>query len=233
MFKRNDRLASVSLAVCAGVTAVAGVATGVAVPAGATGGGGTVAAVLVPSYASAAAPKFLTASQLPQGARYGTWKAQPVRAGLPSPRTFCLGGTMAASTTTFTPFRSGTEAGAQHFVAVGLSEARAKGLADRLRTKIEGCFKEWLELTGGTIYKGKKINASWRRYGTYDIADGMTVWGVFTVPPKPTPPTTHLYAVGREGRTVSVLHLGLNGAEKVAPHADFTVTAETALRQLY
>lgn len=232
MFARNDRLASVSLAVCAGVTAIAGVATGVAVPAGATGGGGVPAAI-APSYASADAPKFLTASQLPQGTRYGTWKAQSVRSGLPNPRTFCLGGTMAASTTTFTPFRSGTEAGAQHFIAVGLSEARAANLVTKLRTKIEGCFKEWLELTGDTIYRGKKIDASWRRYGSYDIANGLTVYGVFTVPPKPTPPTTHLYAVGREGRTVSVVHLGLNGAEKYAPHADFTTTAETALRQLY
>lgn len=236
MFKRNDRMASVLLAVCAGITAIAGVATGVAVPAGAVGRGSAAESAFPSGLRGVAAevtPTFLTAAQLPQGPRYKTWKAQPVRDGLPNPRAFCLAGTMAAETTRYTVYKSGTEAGAQHFVVQGRSEARAAALAAKLKTKIEGCFQEWLQLTGPGIYEGKKIFASWRRYGTYDIADGMTVWGVFTTPPKPTPPTTHMYAVGRDANTVSVIHLGLNGAEKYAPGADFTATAQTSMRQLY
>lgn len=233
MIKRNERLASVSLAVCAGITAVAGLATGVVVPAGAAGGR-AVSASLVPAVASGPTEaKFLTAAQLPQGPRYRSWKAMPARAGLPDPRTFCLGGTMSPTTTSYTAYRSGTEAGAQHFIAVGATDARATALAAKLKAKIQGCFQEWLELTGHSIYQGKRITASWKRYGTYDVADGLTVWGVFTSPPKPTPPTTHLYAVGRDGRTVTVLHLGLNGVQKDAPAGPFTETAETAMREMY
>jgi hypothetical protein len=228
----RDRLASVALAVCAGVTAIAGVATGVAVPAGAVGSP-TVNAAAFGAAEATAGPRYLTASQLPQGSRYGTWETGRAHKGLPYPRTFCLGGTMSASTTSYTTFESSTEAGAQQYVSTRATEAGAVYLVGKLRSAIEACHKAWIKLTSNGIYKGKKIKAGWQRYGTFDVADGMTVWGVFTTPPKPTPPTTHMYAVGREGRTVTVLHIGLNGTAGTAPVEPFTDVAETAVRQLY
>ena len=57
---------------------------------------------------------------------------------------------------------------------------------------------------------------------------------MFTVPPKKAAdPMTHMFAVGREGSTVMVVHMGVVGAKSRAPVNSFTTTAKKALRRLY
>ncbi len=44
---------------------------------------------------------------------------------------------------------------------------------------------------------------------------------------------THMFAIGRDDATVTVVHLGVTGEKKKAPRASFTADAKEALEQLY
>jgi hypothetical protein len=229
----NRRVTSVALAACAGITAIAGVATGIAVPAGAAGGRGgdsASAAVVAPVVAS---PRFLTAAQLPVSNRFGAWSASAVKPGLPTPRKFCLTG-MPSDGTRYETFRSVKSAFGEEYVTVAETPESADALVRQLRTAIQGCHKYWLNTVSKGVYKYGKITASWSRYATYDISDGLRIYGVFTVPPKKAAdPMSHMFAIGREGASVMVLHLGVTGSKDKAPVNSFTTTAKRALRELY
>lgn len=249
-------LATAALALFAGATAIAGTVAGLGVPAAASSAAepatgeigtavsrgqiGTAAsrgqigtAVSRGQIGTAVAvnPTFLTSSQLPQGKRYGSWSASRVYSGTPKSPVFCLDDALPAADTRYVSYKGKKNVAAQEFVTETESEAAAVALVSSLRTQIQDCYTEWLDLKIPAYSSGKR-KASWKRYGTEKIEDGMTVFGVFTVPPKGFAKTTHLYAVGRDGNAVMVLHLGVLGSRGDAPVKSFTKSGKRALRQV-
>ncbi|GAA0622366.1 hypothetical protein GCM10009547_26540 [Sporichthya brevicatena] len=228
----RGRIATAALALCAAGTAFGGLVAGLGVPAAATD-----VAAPAPSEKQeigvgvSRLPSFLKTSQLPQGSRYGKWKASGVYTGTPRNPKFCLGhDVLPAAETRYRTYRGKKNVAAEEFVTIADNEAAAAALVSKLRTQIQGCYSEWLDADIPQYREGKR-SASWKRYNTYAVEDGMTVIGVFTVPPKGFVKTTHLYAVGRDGAMVVVLHLGVPGGKAKAPAAKFTTAGATALRQ--
>lgn len=233
----GGRLATAALAFCAAGTAFGGLVAGLGVPAAASDA--AAPAPMRPAETAetaesgegvSLAPGFLKATQLPQGKRYGTWKASRVYAGVPRNPKFCLDGALPAPQTRYVTYRGKTNVTAEEFVTVTESDAAAQALVASLRSQIQSCYQEWLD-TDIPQYRDGLRKASWKRYGTERVEDGMTVIGVFTVPPKGFVKTSHLYAIGRDGRVVVVFHLGVPGDRSNAPVKGFTKAGAKGLRQ--
>ncbi len=232
----RGRLATAALALFAGSTAIAGTVAGLGVHAVASG-----AAAPAPAVASSAGeigqavsldPGFLRTSQLPQGPRFGRWSAGRIYNGVPKTATFCLDDALPAPETRYVSYKGKKNVAAQEYVTVLDTETEARALVASLRAQIQRCYTEWLDLDI-PAYKNGQRTASWKRYGTKKIEDGLTVFGVFTVPPKGFAKTTHLYGVGRDGNAVMVMHLGVIGARGDAPVKSFTKSAGKGLRQVF
>jgi hypothetical protein len=109
----RGRVASAALALCASGTAFGGLVAGLGVPAAAS----DVAAPAGPVAAASASdpseigtavsidPFFLKASQLPNGKRYGSWKASRIYNGVPRHPKFCLDGALPAAETRYVTYR--------------------------------------------------------------------------------------------------------------------------------
>lgn len=237
----RGRLASAALALCASGTAFGGLVAGLGVPAAASDVAAPESSVTAASLGSESpeigdavslAPGFLTASQLPQGNRYGTWRASRVYTGVPRHPKFCLDDVFPAAETRYVTYRGKTGVAGEEFVSVADSDSAAIALVNAVRTKVQGCYQEWLNADIPAYSTGER-KASWKRYGTAQVEDGMTVIGVFTVPPKGFVKTAHLYAIGRDGNVVVVFHLGVPGGKRNAPVAGFTQAGAKALRQVF
>ena len=237
----RGRLASAALALCASGTAFGGLVAGLGVPAAAVDvAAPTAAAPAVPASSNgqeigdavSIAPFFLKAGQLPQGSRYGAWKASRIYTGMPKNPKFCLQGALPAAETRYVTYRGKTNVAGEEFVTVTESDAAAQALVDSLRAQIQGCYQTWLNADIPQYRYGHRA-ASWKRYGTQRVADGMTVIGVFTVPPKGFVKTSHLFAIGRDGNVVVVFHLGVPGDRTNAPVAGFTKAGAKGLRQVF
>ena len=232
----RSRLASAALAVCAAGTAFGGLVAGLGVPAAASDAAAPAAMLPTEDAEIGAAvssnPNFLKAAQLPQGTRYGTWRASRIYTGMPRNPKFCLERALPARETRYVTYRGKTNVGAEEFVTVTESDAAARALAASVRSQIQSCYQRWLDKDIPEYADGKRT-ASWKRYGTQEVEDGMTVIGVFTVPPKGFSKTSHLYAIGRDGHVVVVFHLGLPGTRSNAPVERFTKVGAKGLRQVF
>ncbi|HVE28101.1 MAG TPA: hypothetical protein VNC22_21995 [Sporichthya sp.] len=241
----RGRLASAALALCASGTAFGGLVAGLGVPAAATDVAAPAAPLAAASTSGAGPeigpeigdavsidPLFLRSSQLPQGARYGTWRTSRIYTGVPRHPKFCLDGALPAPETRYVTYRGKTNVAGEEFVTVAGSDSEAAALVNALRTQIQGCYQDWLDADIPAYSSGQR-SASWKRYGTAQVEDGMTVIGVFTVPPKGFVKMSHLFAIGRDGNVVVVFHLGVPGGKGKAPVAGFTKAGAQALRQVF
>ena len=232
----RSRLATAALAVCAAGTAFGGLVAGLGVPAAASDAAAPAATVPTETpeigQGVSLAPGFLKAAQLPQGKRYGTWKAGRIYQGMPRNPKFCLDGALPPAETSYVTYRGKTNVAAEEFITVTDSAAAAQALVASVRSQIQGCYQEWLD-TDIPQYRDGERRASWKRYGTAQVEDGMTVIGVFTVPPKGFVKTSHLYAIGRDGHVVVVFHLGVPGDRSNAPVKGFTKVGAKGLRQAF
>jgi hypothetical protein len=232
----RSRLATAALAVCAAGTAFGGLVAGLGVPAAASDAAAPAATMPTETpeigQGVSLAPGFLKASQLPQGDRYGTWKAGRIYHGMPRNPKFCLDDALPAAETSYVTYRGKTNVAASECVTVTDSAAAAQALVASLRSQIQACYQEWLD-TDIPQYRDGQRKASWKRYGTAQVEDGMTVIGVFTVPPKGFVKTSHLYAIGRDGHVVVVFHLGVPGDRSNAPVKGFTKAGAKGLRQAF
>jgi hypothetical protein len=234
----RSRLATAALAITAAGTAFGGLVAGLGVPAAANAVAAPAAAPMVSEGPGEIGegvsldPSFLKAGQLPQGTRYGTWKASGIYTGTPRNPKFCLKDAFPAAETRYKTYRGKTNVAAEEFITVTGSDAEAQALVNALRTQIQSCYQTWLN-TDIPQYRDGKRKASFKRYGTVQVEDGMTVIGVFTVPPKGFVKTSHLYAIGLDGNKVVVLHLGVPGDKTNAPVAGFTKAGAKGLRQAF
>jgi len=207
-------------------TIALGVGTAVAAVACVLAGPGTARAD------AAGGPLFVSTDALPQGARYGTWTGGAAVNGLPGKAPFCLGGEFEAKTTKFRTYSAASKVAGQEYLSVQPSAAAATNLVDKLGRDLRACYRSWLALNI-PAYHDRKRSASWEHYSSSSPGDTMDVYGVFTVPPKGYDPATHLFAVGREGNTVMVLHISMVGTRDKAPVDAFTKSANIALQVMY
>ncbi|MFI1650696.1 hypothetical protein ACH4XT_27665 [Streptomyces avidinii] len=174
------------------------------------------------SAAAATAPGFLAGADLPPHPT-SPWYAGAVTKGLPESPPFCLDGVLPAGSW-HRAFGTEYDTGAVQVSVRSASPAAAAKLAGTLERKVAACAADWLRTTpGGT--------ASWRDYGTLAVEEGAHLYGVHTSIPE-SEPGVHLFGIGRDGSTVTVVQWGQMGDLSHAPVADFRKTTTKAVNKL-
>ncbi|GAA2630776.1 MULTISPECIES: hypothetical protein [Streptomyces] len=198
--------------------------SGTAVPLATTLVAAAAALALTASTAAAAtAPGFLAGTELPPHAS-SPWYAGTVTKGLPESAPFCLEGVLPAAGSWHRVFGTEYDTGAVQVSVRSASPAAAAKLAGTLERKVAACAADWLRTTpGGT--------ASWQDYGTLPVEEGAHVYGVHTSVPD-SEPGVHLYGIGRDGDTVTVVQWGEMGDLSHAPVAAFKKTTTKAVNKL-
>lgn len=177
-----------------------------------------------PAPSASAAPQFLSAAQWP--ASHTPWTAGPVRKGLPQDGSFCTAGTTPAPGTRHRDFRTELDTGARQTITVAPTTAKAKALAAELRTALATCLGRMKEQDPG-------IEGVSRYHGRVNVEEGAYVYSIDTSHPEAGSTDIGLYAVGRDGRTVTVLEWGQLGGLDGAPLKGFKKTTATAVAKLH
>ncbi|MEV6953447.1 hypothetical protein [Streptomyces sp. NPDC051183] len=184
------------------------------------------AALLLTSGATAtaaSAPGFINGTDLPPHPT-SPWYAGKVAQGLPEFTPFCLDGVLPVQGSWHRDFGTEYDTGAVQISVRAASAAAAAKLATALERKVAGCAADWLRTTpGGT--------ASWQDYGKLPVEEGAHVYGVHTSIPD-SEPGVHLYGIGRDGSTVTVVQWGQMGNLADAPVPAFKKTTTTAVNKL-
>ncbi|WP_236073217.1 hypothetical protein [Streptomyces tardus] len=173
---------------------------------------------------SSAAPGFLDADELP--AHPGSqWYAGEVADGLPEIVPFCVDGPeLPAEGASHRLFHTDLDTGASQVSFTAGSEQSAQALAAQLRDSSAGCAADWLrDNPGGT--------ASWRDLGNQDVGDGAHSYGVH-IESAHGSQDVHLFGVGRDGSTVTVVAWGQMGTLADAPVEAYRTTLRTAVEKL-
>ncbi|NXY96416.1 hypothetical protein HYE82_18870 [Streptomyces sp. BR123] len=181
------------------------------------------ATLAAPSAAAADGPAFLDPRELPRQA--GTaWQAGPVTSGVPDPLPFCVGEALPGATSRHRAFWTDVDTNAVQVTVVERDEAAARSLAALLDSAVRGCAER--------VEQDPDVTAEWRDFGRVQAEEGARVQGVRTVHAW-AGNDVHLFAVGRDGRTVTVVHWGRMGTFHDAPVNAFKNTTRTAVNKLY
>ncbi|MFG2620085.1 hypothetical protein ACGFXC_20985 [Streptomyces sp. NPDC048507] len=173
--------------------------------------------------AAATAPGFLGAADLPPHPS-SPWTAGKIVKGLPETAPFCLEGALPAAGSWHRSFGTDLDTGAVQVSVRTASDAAAAKLATALERRAAACAADWLRRTpGGT--------ASWQDYGKLPVEEGAHVYGVDTSIPE-SEPGVHLFGIGRDGATVTVVSWGQMGHLTDAPVPAFEKTTTTAVNKL-
>ncbi|MFB6555421.1 hypothetical protein [Streptomyces sp. NPDC056405] len=173
----------------------------------------------------AAAPKFLSASQLPPHPT-SSWTAGPVTDGFPEELGLCVSTEGVPSYDyRHRQFRTDLDTSAVQLTVVTGTAAQAKALAKHYDDLIRTC-------AGRIEESSPDVEAEGRDYGKLPVEEGARVrglhtetsWGAIDVA---------LLSVGRDGRTVTVVKWGQMGNFGNAPVAAFKKTTSTAVDKLY
>lgn len=173
--------------------------------------------------AAATDPGFLDASNLPKQTGVD-WFAGPVTAGTPDPLPFCYGQSLPGATSVHRAFWTDLDTSAVQVTIVERDEQRAKDLAALLNKAVRTCASRTQAQDPGTT-------ARYRSLGHLKVEEGVTLHGVRTS--TESSKDVHLFAVGRDGRTVTVVSWGRMGTFADAPVPAFKQTAREAVRKLY
>ncbi|MEV7415038.1 hypothetical protein [Streptomyces sp. NPDC089919] len=173
--------------------------------------------------AAATAPGFLTGRDLPAHPS-SPWHTGKVTRGLPETPPFCLSRALPATGAWHRGFGTDVDTGAVQISVRTASSAAAAKLAGALERKVAACAADWLRnMPGGT--------ASWQDYGKLTVEEGAHVYGVHTSVPD-SEPGVHLYGIGRDGATVTVVNWSQMGDLAHAPVKAFKKTTVTAVNKL-
>ncbi|MFJ5261846.1 hypothetical protein ACIQAC_15435 [Streptomyces sp. NPDC088387] len=185
----------------------------------------TVAAVLTGPAAQAApaAPKFLSAAELPPHAS-SDWIAGKVTDGVPDELRLCLDDVFPGYDSRYRDFRTDLDTNARQLTIVTGTAAKAKALADRMNKEIQACAER--------IETDPEIEATYKGYGSLPVEEGARVHGLHT---EATWGATdvRLLSVGRDDKTVTVVEWAQMGDFGDAPVAAFKKTTTTAVNKLY
>ncbi|MFD3695943.1 hypothetical protein ACFWUZ_07250 [Streptomyces sp. NPDC058646] len=172
---------------------------------------------------AATAPGFVNGTDLPPHPG-SPWFAGKVTKGLPESAPFCLEGVLPAAGSWHRQFGTEFDTGAVQVSVRSASASAAAKLVGTLERKVAACAADWLRATpGGT--------ASWQDYGTLSVEEGAHVYGVHASIPE-SEPSVHLFGIGRDGATVTVVQWGQMGDLSHAPVADFKKTTTKAVNKL-
>ncbi|MFD0381612.1 hypothetical protein ACFQ2B_01740 [Streptomyces stramineus] len=144
---------------------------------------------------------------------------------MPDPLPFCVGGALPGATSRHRQFWTEFDTNAAQITVVERDEASARALAALLDQAIRAC-------PARAEQEDPDVTAEWRNYGRLDVEEGATVHGVRTSHAG-TGNDVHLFAVGRDARTVTVVRWGQLGTFAHAPVADFKKTTRTAVAKLH
>ncbi|MGW8782826.1 hypothetical protein ACWGNM_32835 [Streptomyces sp. NPDC055796] len=170
-----------------------------------------------------AAPGFLGAADLPPHPT-SPWRAGKVTKGLPETAPFCLDGALPAAGSWHRRFGTDLDTSAVQVSVRAPSDAAAARLARSLERQVAACAADWLrEHPDGT--------ARSKDYGALPVEEGAHVYGVNTSVPD-SEPGVHLFGIGRDGSTVTVVQWGQMGDLGDAPVPAFKRTTTTAVNRL-
>ncbi len=174
--------------------------------------------------AASDSPAFLSPEELPPHP-FSPWYAGEVTGGVPDPLPFCYGEALPGATSRYREFRTEYDTGAEQVTVVERDEARARKLAALLNDAIRRCAER-------VERRDPEATAEFKAFGKLRVEEGAHVYGVHTAHSWGAT-DIHLFSVGRDGRTVTVVHWGQMGTFRDATVADFKRTTVTAVDKLH
>lgn len=185
---------------------------------------GLAALATAPAQA-AAQPAFLSASQMPPSST--PWTATQVFTGVPeNGGVLCAPYKIPAQNSRYREFSTELDTNGVQVTTVARTEAEATKLVDTLRTSLAGC---------GTLLEQQNpgLRAVSASHGKLAVEEGAWVYSLDTADPQIGTTDIHLFSVGRDGRTVTLVRWGQMGDLKDAPLTAFRTTTKTAVNKLY
>ncbi|MGW3560193.1 hypothetical protein ACWDNT_22995 [Streptomyces sp. NPDC000963] len=185
---------------------------------------GLAALAAAPAQA-AARPAFLAASQMPPSST--PWTATQVFTGVPeNGGVLCAPYKIPAQNSRYREFGTELDTNGVQVTTVARTEADAVKLVDTLRKALAGCGPLLEQQNPGL----KTVSAS---HGKLDVEEGAWVYSLDTADPQIGATDIHLFSVGRDGRTVTLVRWGRMGDLEDAPLTAFRKTTTTAVNKLH
>ncbi|PSM38220.1 hypothetical protein C6Y14_38465 [Streptomyces dioscori] len=185
---------------------------------------GLAALATAPAQA-AAQPAFLAASQMPPSST--PWTATQVFTGVPeNGGVLCAPYKIPAQNTRYREFSTELDTNGVQVTTVARTEADAVKLVDTLRGALADCGPLLEQQNPGL----QAVSAS---HGKLAVEEGAWVYSLDTADPQIGISDIHLFSVGRDGRTVTLVRWGQMGDLKDAPLTAFRTTTKTAVNKLH
>ncbi|MFE7058881.1 hypothetical protein ACFVAO_27105 [Streptomyces californicus] len=186
---------------------------------------GLAALATAPAAQAAAQPAFLAASQMPPSST--PWTATQVFTGVPeNGGVLCAPYKIPAQNTRYREFSTELDTNGVQVTTVARTEADAVKLVDTLREALAGCGSLLEQQNPGL----QAVSAS---HGKLAVEEGAWVYSLDTADPQIGISDIHLFSVGRDGRTVTLVRWGQMGDLKDAPLTAFRTTTKTAVNKLH
>lgn len=185
---------------------------------------GLAALATAPAQA-AAKPAFLAASQMPPSST--PWTATQVFTGVPeNGGVLCAPYKIPAQNTRYREFSTELDTNGVQVTTVAPTETDAVKLVDTLRGALAGCGPLLEQQNPGL----QAVSAS---HGKLAVEEGAWVYSLDTADPQIGISDIHLFSVGRDGRTVTLVRWGQMGDLEDAPLTAFRTTTKTAVNKLH
>ncbi|QSS95439.1 hypothetical protein [Streptomyces sp. M54] len=186
---------------------------------------GLAALATAPAAQAAAQPAFLAASQMPPSST--PWTATQVFTGVPeNGGVLCAPYKIPAQNTRYREFSTELDTNGVQVTTVARTEADAVKLVDTLRGALAGCGPLLEQQNPGL----QAVSAS---HGKLAVEEGAWVYSLDTADPQIGISDIHLFSVGRDGRTVTLVRWGQMGDLHDAPLTAFRTTTKTAVNKLH
>ncbi|MFD3797840.1 hypothetical protein [Streptomyces californicus] len=186
---------------------------------------GLAALATAPAAQAAAQPAFLAASQMPPSST--PWTATQVFTGVPeNGGVLCAPYKIPAQNTRYREFSTELDTNGVQVTTVARTEADAVKLVDTLREALAGCGPLLEQQNPGL----QAVSAS---HGKLAVEEGAWVYSLDTADPQIGISDIHLFSVGRDGRTVTLVRWGQMGDLHEAPLTAFRTTTKTAVNKLH
>ncbi|MEU8859205.1 MULTISPECIES: hypothetical protein [Streptomyces] len=185
---------------------------------------GLAALATAPAQA-AAQPAFLTASQMPPSST--PWTATQVFTGVPeNGGVLCAPYRIPAQNTRYREFSTELDTNGVQVTTVAPTETDAVKLVDTLRGALAGCGPLLEQQNPG-------LQAISTSHGKLAVEEGAWLYSLDTADPQIGISDIHLFSVGRDGRTVTLVRWGQMGDLEDAPLTAFRTTTKTAVNKLH
>ncbi|MGW8689949.1 hypothetical protein ACWGNQ_06275 [[Kitasatospora] papulosa] len=185
---------------------------------------GLAALATAPAQA-AAQPAFLTASQMPPSST--PWTATQVFTGVPeNGGVLCAPYKIPAQNTRYREFSTELDTNGVQVTTVAPTETDAVKLVGTLRGALAGCGPLLEQQNPG-------LQAVSTSHGKLAVEEGAWVYSLDTADPQIGISDIHLFSVGRDGRTVTLVRWGQMGDLEDAPLTAFRTTTKTAVNKLH